>query len=110
MRTLWKAAIVLSSVAGATIVTSLVRVWAGETMFVFFVAAALLSTWLGGWKDGAAAALLSALAVDWFFVPRVGSLRLTGPEEIARFVSFLLVTGVVVLLADGLLRARKRAE
>jgi PAS domain S-box-containing protein len=77
----------------------------GPTPLVFFVAAVTVTGWYGGLLPALVAGLLSALALDGWFVAPYGLLRPAGPDA--------LRLGVVLALAallGALAEARRRAR
>jgi two-component system, LuxR family, sensor kinase FixL len=70
-----------------------------------FLAAVLISTWVGGLGPGTLAVLLSTLAVDYFFVAPLHTFSL----DIASLLR-LAVFGLSALLISWLTTRRKRAE
>ncbi|HEV8343993.1 MAG TPA: ATP-binding protein [Candidatus Binatia bacterium] len=70
-----------------------------------FFAAVMVSSWYGGLGPGLLATVLSAIALDYFFITPVHSLSLDW-SAIVRLSVFLLVA----LLTSYLTAARKRAE
>ncbi|HTR79764.1 MAG TPA: HAMP domain-containing sensor histidine kinase, partial [Gemmatimonadaceae bacterium] len=105
-----RAAVVVGVVGCAAFLTWAARLVAEETMFIFFVAAAAIATWAGGWVTGAAAAALSAVAVDYFYIVPERSLRLISLVMAARLLSFALVSCLIIVLTDAVRRAQHRAE
>jgi K+-sensing histidine kinase KdpD len=87
-------AVVLSTV-GATVVAG---VWLGPTVkhtFTLFFCAIVLSSWFGGIWAGVLATILSAIALDYFFVPPIYALGIglqEAPDMIAFVASALLVS------------------
>src|SRR5712692_9418465 len=65
-----------------------------------FICAVTLSAWLGGFRPGLLATLLSLLAFKYYFVPPVYSLALE-TAEIARLVVFSLAALFVGSLSAG---------
>ncbi len=103
-------ALSLLSVLAATLLTFVARIFAGDTMYVFFVAAVTLVAWQGGWRFGLVATALSIAAVDYFFLEPIGSLRLSSTAAIARLLSFAVVALCVIAITRALRLARDRAD
>ena len=73
--------------------------------FITYYPAIIFSTLVGGWKCGLLASLLSeVLAVVLFIDP------IAGPEHAAALLIFLLLSCIMVVTADAVVRARRRAE
>ncbi len=68
----------------------------------------VLTALLGGWWPALAAALLSSLALNWFFTPPVGTWTIADPENAAALILFLLVAGAVSFVVHR--SARRAAE
>lgn len=100
----------LVAVIAAAVVTWLVRLVANDTMYVFFVAAVALASWIGGVKIGIGAMLASIVVVDVAFIGPVGGLGPFSTAAIAQLLSFALVALIMVLLTDALVVAKRRAE
>ncbi len=105
-----RVAITILAVAAATLITGVVRGVADETMYVFFVGAVALVTWMGGLRSGLMAVALSIVAVDFSFIEPIGSLHLLTTASVARLLSFALVAGLIATLTDALSRAKASAE
>jgi signal transduction histidine kinase len=94
----------------ATVLTWLVREFAENTLYAFFVAAAALATWSNGWRVGALAVGLSALVIDLLFLEPVGRLSPPTPVAAIRLLSFALAAAFVIGVTEALCRARSNAE
>ena len=81
-----------------------------EPNYLPFVAAVALSTWYGGIGAGLVSSALSVLAIDFAFLPPVGSLELTHSEEVVDTVVFVAVAAVISATTTALRRARALAE
>ena len=75
------------------------------SVFPFFFAAVMLSSWYGGLGPGLLATAIAVTAIDYFFLPAPGT-RLVALEITLRLGVFALVA----LLISSLTAARKRAE
>jgi two-component system, LuxR family, sensor kinase FixL len=83
----------LSSVAVAVIVTYLLR--ADVLISPLFFLAILVSAWFGGFGPGLVAATLATLAIDYFFLHKMNTVRIDltdVPKILVFFVSALLVS------------------
>jgi PAS domain S-box-containing protein len=92
-------------VAAAVLVTELLQQFTNGPPGFVLLAAVMISSWAGGLGPGLLAVLLSALAVDYIFVPPLYSLSLK-IEYLPRLVLF----GLLALLISWLSDRRKRAE
>jgi two-component system sensor kinase FixL len=97
----WRYALAVSSVAVALIITYLLRPDALVTP-VFFLAI-ILSAWFGGIGPGLVSALLTTLAIAYFFLHTEHSLRFSD-------VPHLLIFLVSALLVSSWSTTRKRAQ
>lgn len=75
-----------------------------------FAAAVALATWYGGSGPGIVTAALSIIAIDFSFLPPIGTIELTHSEELVDSVVFLVVALMIGGITAGLRRARERAE
>ena len=71
-----------------------------------FFCAVMLSSWVGGIGPGIFAGLLSALALDYYFIPPLRALGL-GPEEAPDMVAFLASAGLISWLSGEQRRAER---
>jgi PAS domain S-box-containing protein len=78
-----------------------------------FNLAVIVAAWFGGFGPGLAAAALSALSVDWFFLEPIASLGIASREGTWGFALFVVTTMLIALLVGAvreLFMARVRAE
>ena len=75
-----------------------------------FAAAVAVSTWFGGAGAGLLSAALSVLAIDFSFLPPVGSIELTHFEELVDSLVFLVVASTIGATTAALRHARELAE
>ena len=75
-----------------------------------FAAAVAVATWFGGAGPGLLSAALSVLAIDFSFLPPVGSIELTHFEELVDSLVFLVVASTIGGTTAALRRARELAE
>jgi K+-sensing histidine kinase KdpD len=75
-----------------------------------FAAAVALATWYGGSGPGLVSAALSVLAIDFSFLPPIGSIELTHFEELVDSLVFLVVASTIGGTTAALRRARELAE
>src|SRR5919204_3262417 len=79
--------------------------WNPRHLLLPFYPAVMLSAWYGGFGAGLLATLLSALAMDYFWLPPVPSIGIREPGDIMGFLLFLGVGLLVSALNARLLTA-----
>ena len=92
---------------GATLV---IQPLLGSEPSLMFVAAVALSTRYGGRSAGFLSGALSVLALDYFFVPPLGSIDLSHPTQIMHLAVFLFIALLLGESTAALRRARLAAE
>jgi two-component system, cell cycle sensor histidine kinase and response regulator CckA len=93
--------------AAAAGVTQLIRPLVAPSVTPLFILAVAIAATFGGIGPGALTALLSALALNyWFFPP----LSLHNPANIASLALFLVVAAVITWIAGAAHRQRSRAD
>ncbi|HEY6488747.1 MAG TPA: ATP-binding protein [Terracidiphilus sp.] len=97
--------IAIFAVAAALILSLALRASFGNPAWFFFPAAVLTATWVGGRGPGWLAALLSTLAVQYYFVPPTGSLRVN-LSDLPYFGVFVLC----VVAANWVIAWRRDAD
>ena len=80
------------------------------TTLLPFAAAVALATWYGGSGPGVLTGALSILAIDFSFLPPLGSIELTHSDELVDSVVFLVVALTIGATTAGLRRARELSE
>src|SRR3989442_12320845 len=70
----------------------------------------MLSAWFGGFGPGLLTTLLSALAMDYFWLPPAPGFGIREPGDLMGFILFLGVGLLVSMLNARLLRAQRHAE
>jgi C4-dicarboxylate-specific signal transduction histidine kinase len=98
-------AISIATVAAALSMASLLPSRADPSHFTLFFAAVMVSAWYGGLRAGLLATILSALSLDYFFIPPFYSIILDW-RALLRLSTFI----IVALVTSSLTAARKRAE
>jgi PAS domain S-box-containing protein len=94
----------------ATLVAELFRSVFLGAPFLPFLTAVVLSAYVGGWRPGLLAGVLSVPVVNYLLMPPVYELSVTGPGDLVRLGLFLLVA-VVISIACGVMHtARRTAE
>lgn len=95
----------------ATIACTLLRmgltpiIGPAELAFSIFLPAVLFSAWFGGFRAGAVAIVLSALASDYYFAEPVGSLAIRKSTDQISLLIFVVIGCGVALLSDAQRRA-----
>jgi PAS domain S-box-containing protein len=84
--------------------------WAPRHLLLPFYPAVMLSAWFGGFGPGLLTTLLSALAIDYFWLPPTFAFGMREPGDFMGFLLFLGVGLLVSSLNSRLLRAQRRAE
>jgi C4-dicarboxylate-specific signal transduction histidine kinase len=92
-------------IAAALAATLLVKNVVSTAGFVFFYTAVVVTTWYGGKWAGALAVILATLAVEYFFMPPIHSLRVDR-ESLPLFIEFAASSAVVGWFSSW----RKEAE
>src|SRR2546430_7379063 len=70
----------------------------------------MLSAWLGGFGPGLLATLVSALAMDYFWLPPTFAFGMREPGDFMGFLLFLGVGLLVSALSERLIGAQRLAE
>jgi len=91
-------AFAIASVALALLVTQGVRPLHEQPPVLLFFVAVILASWYAGQAAGFVASILSMLALDFFFVATVYSLRMELVEDGTDFVAFAAATWLVTAL------------
>ncbi|MBW3629524.1 MAG: DUF4118 domain-containing protein [Gemmatimonadetes bacterium] len=102
-------AAVLASIA-ALVITALLRPWLGQTIYLFFFPAVMVSAWYGGILPGCLTAVTGAIAADLLFLDPVGSLEVSNPISLATAGVLLVTAWLVNALARAVEQARAEAE
>jgi PAS domain S-box-containing protein len=101
---LWRYGCALGATAIATVAALLLTGWVGLAGMglLAFPIAVLVGAWVGGMGPGIVAALVSAVAVAFFFLAPVGSLSVETPREriaLAGFVMACLIESTLIGLS-----------
>src|SRR6266700_6235536 len=99
----WRYGLAVSSVAVALIVTLLLH--PDKLIAPVFILAIMVAAWMGGFGPGLVAAVLTTLAIAYFFLPPIYSLRFDANE-----IPHLIVFFVSAFLVSSWSAARSRAE
>src|SRR5438094_8814522 len=84
--------------------------WTPRHLLLPFYPAVMLSAWFGGFGPGLLTTLLSALAMDYFWLPPAPGFGIREPGDLMGFILFLGVGLLVSMLNARLLRAQRHAE
>src|SRR5207247_5573901 len=84
--------------------------WNPRHLLLPFYPAVMLSAWFGGFGPGLLTTLLSALAMDYFWLPPAPGFGIREPGDLMGFILFLGVGLLVSMLNARLLRAQRHAE
>src|SRR6185503_15778836 len=103
MRTLWRYGFAVLTVAAALFITKSLERYTDITPL--FYAAIVISAWFGGMGPGLIAVALATVALDYYFVPPLYTLR---PD--VKQVSFLVVFGFLAVLTSWMSAKRKQAQ
>jgi K+-sensing histidine kinase KdpD len=101
------------AILGPAIVTAVLVQFSHQTqrdyVFIYLGLVAVVGVSRGLWP-ALGAATLSFLMVDYFFVPPVGTLTIADEQDLVNLAAFLLIAGVVGLLASLRRRALLESE
>ncbi|MDX2228282.1 MAG: PAS domain-containing protein [Leptolyngbyaceae cyanobacterium bins.349] len=97
----------------STATALLLNLWLGEIMSrsigsFFYIAVTITACW-GGMRPAIVAIVLSALALNYFFMPPLHHLHLIGNDG-WRLLVFTLVSAIITLLSSHLRQTRKQLE
>ena len=93
------------TVAAATLLASLLPSRVDPSHFTLYFLAVMLSAWYGGWGAGIVSTLLSAVALDYFFIAPIHAVDLDA-HAFVRLGVFLIVAIITSILTN----ARRQAE
>lgn len=79
------------------------------TIYPLFLAAVMISSWNGGFKPGLLAIVLSTLVCDYFFLPPIYVIAISG-SGVVGYVQFLLVSLLICTLNSMLRSAKAQAQ
>ena len=101
----------LGLAVAATVVSRLLAPhWAPIHLLLPFYPAVMLSAWLGGLGPGLCTTVVSALIINYYWLPPIDSLGISEPGDWIGFFLFLGVGLLISSLSQGLLSAQRRAE
>jgi PAS domain S-box-containing protein len=90
----------------ALLISQLFHTWLELTFESLFIAASAITAWLCGTRYGFVCVLLSALALDYFFLGPANSLELPDARLRVKFFLFLAASSIVI----GLIHYARRAK
>jgi len=99
----WRYGIAVVTVAAALLITKSLEQYTDITPL--FYAAIVVSAWFGGMGPGLLAVVLATVALDYYFIPPLYTLR---PD--LKQISFLLVFGILAVLTSWMSAKRKRTQ
>lgn len=105
-RLLLAVALTIVALGGTLVIQPLL----GSEPSLLFVAAVAVSTRFGGRSAGFLSGALSVLALDYFFVPPLGSIDLSHPTQLMHLAVFLFIALLIGESTAALRRARVAAE
>jgi len=100
---LWRYGIAVVTVGAALLITKSLEQYTDITPL--FYAAIVISAWFGGMGPGLLAVVLATVALDYYFIPPLYTLR---PD--LKQISFLLVFGILAVLTSWMSAKRKRTQ
>jgi C4-dicarboxylate-specific signal transduction histidine kinase len=103
LRTLWRYGFAVLTVAAALFITKSLERYTDITPL--FYAAIVISAWFGGMGPGLIAVALATVALDYYFVPPLYTLR---PD--LKQISFLVVFGFLAVLTSWMSAKRRQAQ
>ncbi len=107
----WRYVLALAlPVLGAFCSAGLASRWNPIHLLLPFYPAVMLSAWLGGFGPGLLTTTLSALVINYYWLPPIRSLGITDSGDWVGFFLFLAVGLLVSSLSERTLRAQRRAE
>jgi signal transduction histidine kinase len=75
---------------------------------MFFIAAALVAAWYGGFGSGIAALALGLWIGDYFFMPSGGAVSFSDPVQVARVARYVLTASIGIFLIEIMHRGKRR--
>ena len=103
LRTVWRYGLAVITVATALVITRSLERYTDITPL--FYAAVVISAWFGGMGPGLVAVALATMAIDYYLVPPLYTLR---PD--LKQISFLVGFGFLAILTSWMSAKRKQAQ
>jgi PAS domain S-box-containing protein len=100
--------IAILTFAIAVLVSLLLEPLLSQTIGAFFFIAVILSTYYGGIRTGIVAAILSTLAINYFFIPPAYAFSIKDISDLVRLVVFLVVAWTIHSLNQDLRRSEQK--
>jgi signal transduction histidine kinase len=94
----------------ALLLAVFLRPLAGETPFLLFIAAVIISTWYSGLRAGLLATALAVLASSYFPLPPLYTLDMSDPNDSIHLGLFILVALMISSFQHKVRLAQHRAE
>ncbi len=104
----WAYLLAVGATAAASGLTWLLPDALHRPFFLFFIAAAGLSAWYGGWVPGLISVVLGALISGYFFMAPAGSKSVLGPLDDVRLALFT-ISAVFIVWLFAMLRSTQTA-
>ncbi|HEX5069684.1 MAG TPA: PAS domain S-box protein [Vicinamibacterales bacterium] len=76
--------------------------------FIFFFPAVAVAAWYGGWRPGAVAIILSALAANWFFMEPTHGFTAKSTYDLVAVLAFAGACAFIVGSAEAMHASRRR--
>lgn len=103
LRTVWRYGLAVITVAAALVITRSLQRYTDITPL--FYAAVVISAWVGGMGPGLLAVALATMAIDYYLVPPLYTLR---PD--VKQIGFLVGFGFLAILTSWMSAKRKQAQ
>jgi len=103
LRSIWRYGLAVVTVVIALVITRSLQTYTDITPL--FYAAIIMSAWFGGRGPGLLAVVLATVAVDYYFIPPLYTLR---PD--LKQIGFLVVFGLLAMVTSWMGAKRKHAE
>ena len=103
-------ALASSAATLALLIALLLRPFTGNTPFVLFVAAVIVSAWYGGLGPGLLATVIAVLTSSYFLISPLYTLNMTDPNDILHLGLFILVAVLTSSLHQRLRSAQRQTD
>ena len=99
---------------GATVLATLLTLWLEVTVNrmigSFFYIAVTISARYGGFRPGAVAIVLSALAINYYFMLPIDQVQIASIDDVLRLLLFSIVSLTITLLSVNLQESKRKIE
>ena len=102
-----RVALTVAMPAQALLASQLLHKWLDPNYEPLFTAANAIAAWLCG-AAGLASSLLSALLIDYFFLPPVNSLEIADTSGLVKFFLFVAANAIIIALIHYTRTAQSR--